>query len=198
MAVDDLDVVRVVAEMTMDGTEDQRNVFHVLKVAGGTISDQLFMDDVAAQLDLMYAILIPQQRTILTYDQITGQIVFGGTDLMPDTPWPVITAGINGADGLPFQVAALVLGQTVIAKTQGRKYLGGFLETNQFDSTINATLTPLLISWALEYITDFVSGANTYRFGTFNPLSFVFNAFASGVVQGILRTQRRRTAGFGS
>lgn len=198
MAVDDLDVVRVVAEMSMDATEDVRNVFHVLKVSGGTISDDLFMADVAAQLNTMYAFLVPQQRALYAYDQITGQMVFGGSDLMPDTSWPTLTVGASASDALPFQIAALILGQTTKAKTQGRKYLAGFLETNQVDSTINSTLLPLLANFAVDFISDFVSGANTYRFGTFNPVTFVFNQFASAVVLGILRTQRRRTAGFGS
>jgi hypothetical protein len=156
------------------------------------------MDDVANQLEIMYTFLIPQQRLIYSYDQITGKVVKGGTQLLPDTPWPVLTAGASGSDGLPFQVAALILGQTTVSKTQGRKYLAGFLETNQVDSDINATLLTPLANWAIGYIANWVLFGHTYRFGTFNPLTSTFTDLVSAVVGGVMRTQRRRTKGFGS
>lgn len=198
MAVDDLDVVRITAEMEFGGVEDMQNVFHVLKVSGGTIADTLFMTDVAAQLDLMYAFLTPRQITDYTYEQITGQMVFGGSDLMPDTPWPVRIAGVQTADALPLQVAALVAGQTTSSKKQGRKYLGGFTEIDNVNGVIQSALATPLANFALEWITDFVVGANTYRFGVFNVLSSIFTPFVAGLVLGAFRTQRRRTAGFGS
>ncbi len=198
MPVDDTDVVRVTAEMSLDGVEDVRNVFHVRKVSGGTIATTVFMADVATQLEVMYTFLIPQQRTVYSYDQITGQIVFGGTELMPDTPWPVLTVGGSGVDGLPYQNAALILGQTTVAKTQGRKYLAGFVETSQFDSNLLAVLLTPLANWAVGYIAPWTIGANTYEFGTFNPITLAFTQFVSAVVQGVFRTQRRRTRGFGS
>lgn len=198
MAVNDLDVIRVVAEMEMLGSEDVDNIFHVLKVSGGTIPDQTLMDDVANQLEVMYTFLLPVQRIQYTYTQITGQKVFGGTDLMPDTSWPVLTAGASSTDGLPLQIAALIAGQTTRPRVQGRKYLGGFLETANVDGDIGATLITPLLNWGINYIVDWVLGANTYRFGTFNPTTAVFNAFSSALIGGVFRTQRRRTKGFGS
>jgi len=198
MAVDDLDVVRITAQMVFAGVDDHQNVFHVLKVSGGTIPDQTLMDDVATQLEVMYTFMVPRQRTVLTYDQITGQLVFGGTDLMPDTAWPTLVAGTNGNDGLPLSDAGLVVGQTTIAKTQGRKYLGALVELDNIDGVLQAALVTALVNWASGYINDFVIGANTYRFGTFNTVTSVFNSFSSALILGIFRNQRRRTQGFGS
>ncbi len=198
MAVDDLDVVRVTAEMVFASLHDQQNVYHVLKVSGGTIPDQTLMDDVATQLEVMYTFMLARMRTALTFDQITGQMVFGGSDLMPDTSWPVLTAGTNGGDGLPLSDAGLIIGQTTRAKTQGRKYIGALTEVDNVDGVVGSSLVTSLVSFAAEYIADFVIGANTYRFGTFNPLTLVFSPFASALILGIFRNQRRRTQGFGS
>lgn len=198
MAVDDLDIVRVTAEMVFNNLSDHQNIYHVLKVSGGTIPDQTLMDDVAAQLEIMYTFMLPRQRTQLAYEQLTGQMVFGGADLMPDTAWPVLTAGTNGGDGLPLSDAGLVVGQTTKAKTQGRKYLGALSEVDNVDGVLQASLVTSLVNFAAGYIADFVIGANTYRFGTFNPISLVFSPFASALILGIMRNQRRRTQGFGS
>jgi len=196
--VDDLDVVRVTAEMEMDGVEDVQNVYHVLKVSGGPVTDTVFMDDMAAQLESMYLTFVARQITSYTYNQITGQQVFGGSDIMPDVAWPTIIAGLSTSDALPLQVTALVAGQTTSSKKQGRKYLGGFTELDNVNGVVQPGLTSALANYALEWITDFVSGAHTYRFGVFNVLSSVFTPFVASLILGAFRTQRRRTAGFGS
>lgn len=198
MTVEDLDVVRLTAEMLNQGIDDVQNVYHVLKVDGGSMTDADFMDDMADQLDLMYAFLTPRQITTHTYEQITGQKVFGGDDLMPDTAWPARIAGVQTADALPPQVAAMVAGQTVVSKVQGRKYLGGFTEIDNVNGVLESILVTALTNFALNWIGDFIFGAHTYRFGVWNKLTSVFTPLVSDLVLGTFRTQRRRTIGFGS
>ena len=197
-SVNDLDVVRITAGMLFGGTEDQQNVYHVLKVSGGSVADTVFMADVAAQLEVMYTFLVARQITTLSYDQITGKKVFGGSDLMPDTSWPTLTTGALTADGLPLPVAALIAGQTTGSRRQGRKYLGGFTEVDNVNGVLQTTLVTAVVNYGAAWIADFVSGGNTYRFGVFNVLSTVFTPFVSALILGAFRTQRRRTAGFGS
>jgi len=197
-SVDDLDVARITAGMLFGGVDDQQNVFHVLKVSGGTITDTLFMTHVSVQLDALYALLIARQITTLTYSQITGKLVFGGSDLLPDTAWPVLTAGTNGGDALPLQCAGLIAGQTTISRRQGKKYLGAFVEVDNVNGVLSAALLTAIANFGATWIADWVNTGHTYRFGVFNVLSSVFTPFVSTLILGAFRTQRRRTAGFGS
>jgi len=197
-SVDDLDVARITAGMLFGGVDDQQNVFHVLKVSGGTITDTLFMTHIAKRLDDMYALLIARQITTLTYSQITGKLVFGGTDLLPDTAWPVLTAGLNGGDALPLQCAALIAGQTTVSRRQGKKFLGAMVETDSVNGVLSAALLTAIGLYGANWIADFVDTGHTYRWGVFNALSSVFTPFVSTLILGAFRTQRRRTAGFGS
>ena len=170
----------------------------MLKVSGGTITDTLFMTHIASRLDAMFTNLIARQITSLTYSQITGKLVFGGTDLLPDTAWPILTAGTQTADALPLQNAGLIAGQTTVSRRQGKKYLGAFTEVDNINGVLSSTLITAIGLFGAQWIADFVDTGQTYRWGVFNTISSVFTPFVSTLILGAYRTQRRRTAGFGS
>jgi len=120
--------------------------------------------------------------------------------ILGETPSTYVGSGT--ADPLPAQVAALVLGRTATKRVQGRKYLGGFDETDNTSGGLWVGLAVTeLAAFAAAYIAPFTGlSGNIYQPGvstrpTF-PLPIIFTAFNGSRVVPNARTQRSRTKRF--
>jgi len=198
MAVDAGDVARLSAIFKNGLNEDAINVFHCLFVDGPVIGDQGFMDVMRDRLEVVYADLEDDISDEYAPVQLTGKLVIGGAQVLPDTAWTGGFAFTNIVDPLPPQVAALVFAGTNAAKVQGRKYIFGLTEEDQVAGAWTSTMVIELAKFAALWIADFVVDARTYRFGVVNTPVTAFRQFTNAVVQGDSRTQRRRTLGRGS
>lgn len=198
MSLDAGDVARLSAVFKNGTNEDAINVFHCLFVDGVTIGDQGFMDVMRDRLEVVYDDLLDDISDEYAPVQLTGKVVIGGTQVLPDTAWTGGFAFTNIIDPLPPQVAALVFAGTNIAKVQGRKYIFGLTEEDQNAGVFSATMVTELALFGAAWIADFVVSGRTFRFGVVDTPPVVFRQFTNAVVQADSRTQRRRTLGRGS
>ncbi len=198
MAVDAGDVARISAEFETGQNDDAINVYHVLFVDGPVVGDQGFMDIVRDQLEVLYTPLEDDISAEYTPIQVTGKLVIGGLQILPDTAW---TAGLNFTNILePVspQIAALIFAGTTTSKVQGRKYIFGLTEGDVDAGLWSGTMVGELALYAAAWIADWVVGGRTFRFGVVGGVVPTFRQFTNGVVESITRTQRRRTRGRGS
>ena len=192
------DVARVAAEFESGLGSDAINVYHCLFVDGADIGDQAFMTVVRDRLEVVYDGLKDDIHAGYSPIQLTGKVVIGGVQVLPDTAWSPGFDFANISQNLPPQVAALVFAGTSIARVQGRKYIFGLTEEDHDEGGWTATMVSELATYAALWIADWVVGARTFRFGLASGLVPIFRQFTNAVVLNSSRTQRRRTTGRGS
>ncbi len=198
MTVNAGDVARITAEFTSQQSDDAQHVYHVQHVDGTDIGDQAFMDVVRDRLEVLYTDLEDDIAVTYTPIQITGKLVIGGLQVLPDTNWTGGLSFTNVIDPLPPQVAALIRAGTNISKVQGRKYIFGLTEEDQDAGSWTGTMITELAKYAANWIADFIVSGRTFRFGVVNTPPTLFRQFTNSVVNANSRTQRRRTIGRGS
>lgn len=192
------DVARLTAEFTDEAGSDAQHVYHVLFVDGVDIGDQAFMDVVRDRLEVMYTDLEDDIGDGYTPIQLTGKVVIGGVQILPDTAWTGGLAFSNIIDPLPPQVAALIRAGTNISRVQGRKYIFGLTEEDQNAGVWTGTMIIELAKYSANWIADFIVGGRTFRFGVVGGVTPTFRQFTNSVVTSTARTMRRRTIGRGS
>lgn len=191
------DVLKITCKMRLLGTDDVQNVY-TYKITGGTLPDDLqIMQGIAAHMDTGYLLINARVSTALAYVTVDG-INITQSVLMPEVPWPVLTAGLEGANLLPTQVAACVFWPTTTPKVRSSSFLGGFTETdNGFIGEIGAGLLGVLNTFGV-FMQGMVQAEISADKGSFNPLTSTFTASGSPQVPTRWRTQRRRRVGVGS
>lgn len=191
------DVARVTAKMSFQG-EDQQNVYYVSNIGAGAISDAAAVTEIAARVDFMHAALVPQQHEDLDYDSIE---VFNITTDAPmgEVPWPTLTNGdINLQDPLPSQVCGLVLFPTNVARSQGRKFIGGLIEGDSSNGVPDNDIITAMGTYATRLLTAWLVGTGAFKFGNYNSTLARFAEWTSSLVRDVFRTQRRRAKLTGS
>ncbi len=191
------DIIKITCKMLFFGTDDVQNVY-TYKVTGGALPDDAqIMQAVAAHMDVAYTILNGRLTTNLTYISVDG-INVTQSILLPDTPWPILVAGVNVTNMLPSEVCGFVFWPTTTPKVRTSAFIGGFCEDQ------NGPLGEVG-SGALADLATFgvfmqgIVGANiTADKGSFNPLTSIFTKAGSPQVPARWRTQRRRRIGVGS
>lgn len=192
------DVARISAEFTSIQGDDAINVFHITMIDGADIGDQGFMDVVRDRLEVVYADLLDDISQDYSATQITGKVVIGGAQLLPDTAWTAGMTFTNIIDPLPPQIAALIYAGTNKARVQGRKYIFGLTEEDQDGGNWTGTMVTELAKFGAAWIADWIVGGRTFRMGVVGGIPLAFSKFSNAVVQTDSRTQRRRTIGRGS
>lgn len=194
------DILRAAARLTFENDEDDIvNVYH-FGVSGGAETEAQTLLNIGIFLDDMYQTVQGRMATDVDFQEIsvknvTQNIVLG------DTPWPTLTVGALAAEQLPPQVTALVIANTLSPSRQGRKYLGGFTETDNDSGVVGSALIANLANFAIDYVATRVINTITYRSvimeapdGPLQPI----HPLETGKVITAFRTQRRRTVGRGS
>lgn len=162
-------------------------------------SDSVVRDELAAEI---LAIMTTIQLSVSDQFQIVDFRVENQTQqtILGEVPSTYIGSGTT--DPLPAQVAALVLGRTAVKRVQGRKYLGGFDETDNASAGLWVGLAVTeLGNFASAYVAPFTGlSGNVYDAGVSDrpifPLPITFTPFNGSRVVPNARTQRSRTKRF--
>lgn len=197
MAVTVGDIVRIIPKMKWFGTDDVVNVFTYRVDVNTAVDDAAFMVQVASRLDIAYSFMTGQQSTSFTYDSVDG-INITKNELLPNTPWPVLTSGSSATAINPQQLALCAFWPTITPKVRTSAFFGGFV-TFTIDSLgeVTAVARGFALSAALE-IRNLITGTIDVQKGSLNPLTSVFTEAGVPQVPVRWRTQRRRRIGVGS
>jgi hypothetical protein len=183
--------------MKLFGTDDVMNVLTYRVDINTTVDDAAFMVEAAARLDVNYGGLLADISTLLTFETIDGQNI-SKSELLPEVPWPVITAGTNVNALLPTQVAAEVFWPTITPKVRTSSFLGGYAVTaNSPTGEVQVATIARINTFAIAQMTLINTNISLVK-GSFNPLLLLFTASGLPVVPNRWRTQRRRRVGVGS
>lgn len=191
------DILRITCKMKLFGTEDIQNVY-TYKVTGGTLDDDTsIMNAIANHMDIAYTLYNARVSTSITYISVDGINITQNT-LLPDTPWPILVAGIDAANILPTQVAGCVFWPTTTPKVRTSSFLGGLTEAS---NDAGGVLTPALVTEMIAFgvfMKGIVAAKISADKGSFNPVSLIFTPSGEPQVPPRWRTQRRRRVGVGS
>ncbi len=197
MAVEQDDVLRVTAEMSIAGADIQ-NVLHFRSTNAAPILETTALGDMADIMDALYTIINGGISVDLSYDSVRVQNVTQDI-LLGSALWPVLTAGVGGGDRMADQCAALITMATATPKVRGGVFLGGYFEAaNDSDSSLTAVVTADLVDFAAELLIEQVFGANSYRYVVFNRLLGSVVLPVASIIHAAWRTQKRRRQGVGS
>ncbi len=191
------DIVRITAKMRLFGTDDVQNVFTYKVDRQDAADDTVFMVSAALHLDVAYTLLNARISTFLAYVSVDGFNITQNV-LLPDTPWPILTAGTNANDLLPTQVAACVFWPTTTPKVRGSSFFGGLcVNSNVVDGSVSAGAVADLVLVGAALRAWSTASVDCTK-GTFNPIGSIFTPAGVASVPVRWRTQRRRRLGVGS
>jgi hypothetical protein len=191
------DVVRVTAKMSILGT-DIRNVYHAQYAGSEGVEDVYFVADTADRLDDAYDYIYHMHSTSMSYDTIE---FFNITQDRPmdEVVWPTMTAGNSSADLTALQTAPLVVFGTDAPRSSGRKYLPPVVvDVMEPAGEIAGATLATIASYAAEILTDWFFTNGSAQFGAWSKKYSRFAPYVVGVVDELIRTQRRRVTNVGS
>lgn len=192
------DVMKVTAQFTWDDTDIFQNVYHIQLTSLIAEDDADVVTQIAVWLDTAYTEFNWAVSTKLDYDQIEVYNVTQDRPMMT-VPWPVLVQGAEVADPLPTQCAALVSFPTGVKRRVGKKYLAGMGEPYSIDGgKLAQALKDSLADFAVYMITTWAGGGMSLEAGVWNGLLMTFTQYASGLIDDLFRTQRRRVQGVGA
>ncbi len=197
MTVANNDIVRITAKMKWFGTDDVVNVFTYRAIQQDHATDLLFMTDVAVALDLAYAELIAEQSDDFTYESVDGFNVTQDV-LLPDVPWPVITAGQSATNPVPQQCSISAFWPSTRPKTRTQAYFAGFV-VGMIDTDGQITAAGITAAQdCADIIFNLVTADIDLIKGSWNADLALFTPSGAAQVPTRWRTQRRRRIGVGS
>lgn len=197
MPITSANILRVVAEMS-NGANDIQNVYHLRCTVSSDPGDTTVCSEIAAWLDTAYQYMdhvVPNQVTfngVSVWNESTSTYL-GYAD------FPTLSAGGATVTGMAPQLAPLVLFNTNINRSQGRKFLP-FLGSDQFDDDGSPTssILTILANVAAALLAG-VSGTGwSGEPGNWNVNLSRFAPWATAIVRDIYATQRRRYLNRGS
>jgi hypothetical protein len=197
MAIAIGDVIRVVAKFA-NLADDVLNVYHVL--IGGDVapSDSAFFSELESLLDSAYTAiqsLIHQDIDLVevacynvTQDEFVGTCGMG-----------TFAGGSASGKKSPPQNAALVLFNTDVLRSQGRKFLPPMATVNiQDDGTVEGASLTDIGDYAAEMLFGLSFSQGYGVFGNYNYDLTRFAEWKTARVPDFFATQRRRYAGKGA
>lgn len=191
------DFVRLTAKMKLFGTDDVMNVYTFRVDRNDSVDDDDFMDQAALFMDISYTLINPDMTDELTYISVDGQNI-SKSELLPEKPFPVLTAGPQNNNILPTQVAAEVYWPTITPKVRTATFVGGYTVTAlAADGAITAAALGRLLSFGQALQEWNVPDIDAFK-GSWNPTKFVFTEAGLPITPARWRTQRRRRVGVGS
>lgn len=200
MTVEIDDILRVSCRLTFEGNEDDIVGVYHWGTSGASETDEQTLLNIGLLMDTIYTNVNARMSTEVKYEEINVKNVTQNT-VLGDTPFPVLVAGTLVAEQLPPQIACLVVASTFSPSRQGRKYLGGFTETDNDSGRLGGALVTACANFGVDYVKTKVQGGITYRplimSSPDGPLQPVFPLLVAKVITAF-RTQRRRTVGRGS
>lgn len=199
MTVNPNDILRITAKMSLGGNDIQ-NVYHVQNGGMSTIPDATALAGLADWIDDAHVDINPSIASGVSYDTIE---VFNVTQdySLGDTTWTTLAIGGDGGASTVYapQAAALVKFLTDVARSQGRKYIGGLTEDGVGTAgALEAIVLTRLLNYAGQLLSEPVLSGNQIKVGNWNPTLARFVQWGSALAADYLATQRRRRYGTGS
>lgn len=187
------DIEKCVVKGHLSEGQQQRNVFYGEVTWNGADTPMVIWDGYIRHI----------------FEPIVGQ--FGptwgidGIDVYVWTPpnWVLIGSqalvlvGGNGDPAMPNTLAAVVIGKVPGHRGFGRKFLSGFRKNAISGNSIDPGLIALLVQFTIDWISVHTGiGMGQIVPGIFTKAK-TFLAFASGVVDALIGSMRRRKPGIG-
>lgn len=199
MTIENGDILRLALSWRFGGTNQMVNV-HTVRVesGGGGGDDEAFMNEVADEtLYDLYDIINGAISEVITGDVITG------LNLTRDAVLPTVSWNLDGeevvSDSNPSQTGPLVYLNSGTPRRQARVYLPPFAET-QIDGlgTISGAALTALVAFGAYWLAPLVSTSLSLQRVIGTSLAAGFVDPTSAGISLAVRSQRRRTQGFGS
>lgn len=197
MPVQNNDIIRVVASMLWNLSDILQNTYHFRYNGSADEPDDLVELAVVNKLDAAYSELIAVVGADIQFTDIT---VWNVTQDRPmqTYSWPTLVAGEGTGQTLPLQAAALVKFRTLTARSQGRKYLGGFVEgASESGGVVLGTTITVINNYADEILVAATTTGGTLTAGNWRYPSGPFSAWVGRLADTRFRTQRRRVINVG-
>lgn len=202
MALQEGDIIRVVASLVFPDDVIMQNVFHlVLTTIVGDGDEDTVSEDLADYVERVYSEMDSEisedisssDVKLYVYDDIDDDFDQIGTEV-----WALPT--LAGTDFIPHGVACVINLFTTDPDVQGRKFFGGWKDARVVDGAWVGVSTTAQLLIGADIVASFNGGpsANVYTPGVWSPTRTNFYAF-NGVF--VLNTtpgyQRRRKPGVG-
>lgn len=197
MTVDNGNVCRVTAKMSVD-SNDIQNVFHVVTVGAGGHADFDWLEECAQWVDDVYATVEAQINEAVLFDTVEAYNMTKD-EYIGEIGFPELIDGGDESDMLPIQCAALVLFQTPTLRSQGRKFLPPFGEGWSLpDGSPSPGAITQMGFFAAVALAGFQVDLDDCFPGNYRISGGAFIPWTNGLVQDFYATQRRRYRGSGS
>ena len=199
MAIEVGDILRGSFRQKWDGVDDVVNVYHFLIDVAGTSDDEDFLAGITQAVNLAYTEVESHlannlQATVVDWFNVTQDTPLG------QRSWGSGYSGGTGTgEALPTTAAALILLPTAKKRTQGRVYLGPFLEAAQSDSRWTGTVLTALADFATQLVLPTtVTNDGEARYVVYSRAQGDAHIPTSRRIVDIVASQRRRRLGRGS
>lgn len=189
------DIIRVTAKMEVVANANQ-NVWHA-KITGGPATDAEVVTAFANGMNEIYNSLVGYMQTSSVFVSIA---IWNVTQDRPlgDVPWPTLTTGGSASANSAYQLAPLVKFNTLVARSQGRKYIPvRTVDAYEGGGIITAGELANLAAFASDALAFVDFGVWGYKFGNWNKNLMRFAPWDSAVIDDRVKTQRRRYLGSG-
>lgn len=187
--------LKVVLRGVLFSTIQTRNVFYVSSNVAAELST--IRADMAAWMDDLLTPIMPFVTTGWASYEID---IYGWSASPPGWVYQTGTAfgasGTSSSDGLPSQVAAVVIAKTGIKKTFARKFIAGLTENTNIAGMVSSAAVSALLTFATTWIQGYEGTTVTYESGTWRKNN-TFASFTEALVDTIFGTMRRRKLGVG-
>lgn len=202
MSIEAGTILRVVAELLVPSTTVMQNVFYCkFNDTGGSNEDQDVVDDCRDWCDDIYGELVDEMK-----DQIdSGEVKVYEWDTV-GLDWDEVGSAtmlvnfVNTDNMLPHGAAAVITGRTFNPDVNGRKFFGGFCESEQDSSLLIAGAVVALGLAGSEWLTTFTGLAtgSTFHTGVWSVAQAAFRQFVDIlIINAVMGYQRRRKPGVG-
>jgi hypothetical protein len=184
---------KMVTKWLWDG-DYMENVFYFVPDGGG--ADEI----VLLAAEWLEAMFTPIASIIInTVDNQDNEIFsWSGTDwVLVGSFRSEVGGSATTADILPRQVAAVIIGKTATPRSQGRKFIGGLVNSVQSAGQLTDAARSTLDDFALAWTSPFTGTAHGLNPGVFHALTHAIIPFVGRRVDQILGTQRKRKHGVG-
>lgn len=192
------DIIRATFKLVFGaGEDDQSMVMHFLLLGGGTYDDDDIHAAIAAHYDIAFdeiVMMIPDDTDFTTIE--TWNVTQDRP--MVEAAWPAKTSGTSTTDPLPPQVSACILGNTAVARSQGRKFLPSFTEGFSSGGRLSSTAMANIADFAAFLLAEVIGVDFFLTAGNWNPVLERFADWLGVTLSDIFKTQRRRTISRGT
>lgn len=198
MAVEEGDIIRTAVEQKFLGDTDIINTFFCRVDTLGTGGDTGCIEAIAEILDTAYSAIEDYFQLATTLEDVKFQNITKA-ELLGSGTFINYVGGADTGQSMNPQACILTVFPTNLPKVQGRKYFGVMGESINSAGGLVAGTT-LAFDSAFEFMIDITAEINgwQFRFGAYRRSDGRFTPFINIRTIPNVRTQRRRTQGFGS